>query len=59
MTVESEGASPKAAVEAVARDARGKVVGKVSGPANRRLHLPVTKQHLAPTTPTSTTSTSS
>ncbi|WP_406358720.1 PA14 domain-containing protein [Streptomyces sp. NBC_01635] len=46
VTVESEGASSKARVEAVARDARGKVVGKVSGPAGRELRLPVTKQHL-------------
>ncbi|MEU6525407.1 LamG-like jellyroll fold domain-containing protein [Streptomyces sp. NPDC046924] len=46
VTVESESASSKARVEAVARDARGKVVGRVSGPANRELRLPVAKQRL-------------
>ncbi|MER6349016.1 LamG-like jellyroll fold domain-containing protein [Streptomyces sp. NPDC001595] len=46
LTVESDDASAKARVEAVARDARGKVVGRVSGPANERLSLPVAKQHL-------------
>ncbi|PWI07546.1 glycoside hydrolase family 2 [Streptomyces sp. NWU339] len=46
VTVESQSASSKARVEAVARDARGKVVGRASGPANRELRLPVAKQHL-------------
>ncbi|MFF8104002.1 LamG-like jellyroll fold domain-containing protein [Streptomyces sp. NPDC016640] len=46
VTVESDDASSKARVEAVARDARGKVVGRVSGPANGKLRLPVAKQHL-------------
>ncbi|MGW7298005.1 LamG-like jellyroll fold domain-containing protein [Streptomyces sp. NPDC054829] len=44
--VRSEEASSTARVEAVARDARGKVVGRVSGPANKDLQLPVAKQHL-------------
>ncbi|MFA3875740.1 LamG-like jellyroll fold domain-containing protein [Streptomyces sp. MMCC 100] len=46
VTVESEDASTKARVEAVARDKRGKVVGRVRGPANEELRLPVAKQHL-------------
>ncbi|MFI2913502.1 LamG-like jellyroll fold domain-containing protein [Streptomyces sp. PDY-4] len=46
VTVESESASKHARVEAVARDARGKVVGRVGGPANSELKLPVSKQHL-------------
>ncbi|MYR46527.1 LamG-like jellyroll fold domain-containing protein [Streptomyces sp. SID5910] len=46
VTVDSAGASPKARVEAVARDKRGKVVGRVSGPADKELRLPVAKQHL-------------
>ncbi|MFD4263931.1 LamG-like jellyroll fold domain-containing protein [Streptomyces sp. NPDC058534] len=46
VTVESGDASDKARVEAVARDKRGKVVGRVSGPANEKLRLPVAKQHL-------------
>jgi hypothetical protein len=46
VTVESAGASAKARVEAVARDHRGKVVGKVTGPANKQLRLPVARQHL-------------
>lgn len=46
VTVESEGASARARVEAVARDKRGKVVGRISGPANEELRLPVAKQHL-------------
>lgn len=46
VTVESEGASKRARVEAVARDARGKVVGRVSGPANSKLDLRVARQHL-------------
>ncbi|MFF8352735.1 LamG-like jellyroll fold domain-containing protein [Streptomyces chartreusis] len=46
VTVESGKASAGARVEAVARDKRGNVVGKVSGPANKQLRLPVTKQHL-------------
>ncbi|GAA4955585.1 hypothetical protein GCM10023238_22760 [Streptomyces heliomycini] len=46
VTVESEGASRHARVEAVARDARGKVVGRVSGPANSELDLRVAGQHL-------------
>ncbi|MGV9943240.1 LamG-like jellyroll fold domain-containing protein [Streptomyces sp. NPDC003401] len=46
VTVASEGASAKARVEAVARDERGKVVGRVGGPANEELRLPVAGQHL-------------
>ncbi|MFG3028528.1 LamG-like jellyroll fold domain-containing protein [Streptomyces sp. NPDC048253] len=46
VTVNSEDASPAARVEAVARDTRGKVVGKVTGPAGSALRLPVAKQHL-------------
>ncbi|MFC8567857.1 LamG-like jellyroll fold domain-containing protein [Streptomyces sp. NPDC057245] len=46
VTVESDDASAKARVEAIARDKRGKVVGRVSGPANEQLRLPVAKQHL-------------
>ncbi|WP_203350685.1 LamG-like jellyroll fold domain-containing protein [Streptomyces sp. S-9] len=46
VTVESAGASATARVEAVARDHRGKVVGKVTGPANKQLKLPVARQHL-------------
>ncbi|NEA80752.1 glycoside hydrolase family 2 [Actinospica acidiphila] len=46
VTVESAGASAKARVQAVARDHRGKVVGRVTGPANRQLTLPVAKPHL-------------
>ncbi|MFJ8632443.1 LamG-like jellyroll fold domain-containing protein [Streptomyces sp. NPDC093568] len=46
VTVESGKASAGARVEAVARDKRGNVVGKVSGPANRQLRLPVANQHL-------------
>lgn len=46
VTVDAEGASSSARVEAVARDARGKVVGRVSGAADTRLTLPVAKQHL-------------
>ncbi|MFK4021989.1 LamG-like jellyroll fold domain-containing protein [Streptomyces albogriseolus] len=46
VTVESAGASATARVEAVARDHRGRVVGKVTGPANEQLRLPVARQHL-------------
>ncbi|MFI5853162.1 LamG-like jellyroll fold domain-containing protein [Streptomyces parvulus] len=46
VTVESDDASARARVEAVARDKRGKVVGRVSGPANQKLRLPVADQHL-------------
>ncbi|MEZ3178144.1 glycoside hydrolase family 2 [Streptomyces pimonensis] len=46
VTVESENASKGARVEAVARDARGRVVGRVSGPANSKLDLRVAEQHL-------------
>lgn len=46
VTVRSDDASDRARVEAVARDKRGKVVGRVSGPANEELRLPVAKQHL-------------
>ncbi|MGW1362818.1 LamG-like jellyroll fold domain-containing protein [Streptomyces chartreusis] len=46
VTVESGKASAGARVEAVARDKRGNVVGKVSGPANKQLRLPVAKRHL-------------
>ncbi|MGW6559370.1 LamG-like jellyroll fold domain-containing protein [Streptomyces hydrogenans] len=44
--VASARASAGARVEAVARDARGKVVGRVSGPASATLRLPVAGQHL-------------
>ncbi|MFJ3766242.1 LamG-like jellyroll fold domain-containing protein [Streptomyces sp. NPDC090082] len=44
--VESARASAGARVEAVARDARGKVVGRVSGPASGTLRLAVARQHL-------------
>ncbi|MER6103813.1 LamG-like jellyroll fold domain-containing protein [Streptomyces sp. NPDC001832] len=46
VTVQSAKASAGAHVEAVARDKSGKVVGKVSGPANKQLRLPVANQHL-------------
>jgi hypothetical protein len=46
VTVESDDASANARVEAVARDTNGEVVGRVSGPANSKLRLPVAKQHL-------------
>ncbi|MEU0369255.1 LamG-like jellyroll fold domain-containing protein [Streptomyces sp. NPDC006283] len=46
VTVESDDASSQARVEAVARDVRGKVVGRVSGPANSKLRLPVARQRL-------------
>ncbi|MDT9695289.1 LamG-like jellyroll fold domain-containing protein [Streptomyces sp. P17] len=46
VTVDSDDASPAARVEAVARDARGNVVGRVSGPANEQLTLPVARQRL-------------
>ncbi|MGA4985633.1 LamG-like jellyroll fold domain-containing protein [Streptomyces cellulosae] len=46
VTVQSAGASARARVEAVARDHRGKVVGKVTGPAGKQLKLPVADQHL-------------
>ncbi|MDT9687328.1 LamG-like jellyroll fold domain-containing protein [Streptomyces sp. P9(2023)] len=46
VTVESDDAPAGARVEAVARDTRGTVVGRVSGPANSALRLPVAKQHL-------------
>ena len=46
VTAKSDDASSRARVEAVARDKHGKVVGKVSGPANTKLTLPVAKQHL-------------
>ncbi|MFF4046469.1 LamG-like jellyroll fold domain-containing protein [Streptomyces chartreusis] len=46
VTVESGKASAGARVEAVARDKRGNVVGKVSGLANKQLRLPVARQHL-------------
>ncbi|MFJ7627633.1 LamG-like jellyroll fold domain-containing protein [Streptomyces sp. NPDC097595] len=46
LTVNSEDASKSATVTAVARDKKGKVVGRISGPANRELSLPVAKQHL-------------
>ncbi|MFB7543109.1 LamG-like jellyroll fold domain-containing protein [Streptomyces zaomyceticus] len=44
--VASARASSGARVEAVARDARGKVVGRVSGPAAGTLRLPVAKPRL-------------
>ncbi|OKJ69944.1 LamG-like jellyroll fold domain-containing protein [Streptomyces sp. CB02460] len=46
LTVNSGKASKSATVTAVARDKKGKVVGRISGPANRELSLPVAKQHL-------------
>ncbi|MBQ1090039.1 LamG-like jellyroll fold domain-containing protein [Streptomyces sp. B93] len=46
VTVESGTASARARVEAVARDTRGRIVGRVSGPAGRELRLPVARQHL-------------
>ncbi|MER6693553.1 LamG-like jellyroll fold domain-containing protein [Streptomyces minutiscleroticus] len=46
VTVRSDGASAGARVEAVARDARGRVVGRVTGAANEQLRLPVARQHL-------------
>ncbi|WP_406099172.1 LamG-like jellyroll fold domain-containing protein [Streptomyces sp. NBC_01013] len=46
LTVNSEDASASARITAVARDKKGKVVGRISGPANRELSLPVAKQHL-------------
>ncbi|MEU5716306.1 LamG-like jellyroll fold domain-containing protein [Streptomyces sp. NPDC020403] len=46
LTVNSEDASASARITAVARDKKGKVVGRVSGPANRELSLPVAGQHL-------------
>ncbi|MFG3233304.1 LamG-like jellyroll fold domain-containing protein [Streptomyces antibioticus] len=46
VTVNSANASPTARIEAVARDTRGKVVGRVTGAAGRELRLPVAKQHL-------------
>ncbi|MFF9063945.1 LamG-like jellyroll fold domain-containing protein [Streptomyces sp. NPDC014891] len=46
VTVASDDATSGARVEAVARDARGKVVGRVSGPANTELRLPVAGQRL-------------
>lgn len=46
LTVNSEDASKSARITAVARDKKGKVVGRVTGPANRELSLPVSKQHL-------------
>ncbi|MFE9829047.1 LamG-like jellyroll fold domain-containing protein [Streptomyces halstedii] len=46
LTVNSAGASKSAQVTAVARDKKGKVVGRTTGAANRELSLPVAKQHL-------------
>ncbi|MFD3908828.1 MULTISPECIES: LamG-like jellyroll fold domain-containing protein [unclassified Streptomyces] len=46
VTVNSAKASAGARITAVARDRRGKVVGTVSGPANRELSLPVKNQRL-------------
>jgi len=46
VTVDPQGASPSARVKAVARDARGKVVGTTVAAAGRKLTLPVTEQHL-------------
>ena len=46
LTVNSEDASAGARIKAVARDAKGKVVGTVTGPANRELSLPVAGRHL-------------
>ncbi len=44
--VRSASASPGASVTAVARDAEGRVVGTITGPANTRLTLPVPQPHL-------------
>ncbi|MEU8677913.1 LamG-like jellyroll fold domain-containing protein [Streptomyces sp. NPDC048560] len=46
LTVNSEGATGAARITAVARDKKGEVVGRVTGPANSELSLPVAKQHL-------------
>ncbi|MFJ7988652.1 LamG-like jellyroll fold domain-containing protein [Streptomyces sp. NPDC096351] len=46
VTVASDDATSGARVEAVAKDARGKVVGRVSGPPNTELRLPVAGQRL-------------
>ncbi|MEV4947056.1 LamG-like jellyroll fold domain-containing protein [Streptomyces sp. NPDC053755] len=46
VTVASGDATSRARVDAVARDARGRVVGRVTGPANAALRLPVAKQRL-------------
>ncbi|MFJ8085598.1 LamG-like jellyroll fold domain-containing protein [Streptomyces sp. NPDC096205] len=46
VTVESGRASAGARVDAVARDTEGRVVGRVTGPANQELRLPVADQHL-------------
>ncbi|MET7645210.1 LamG-like jellyroll fold domain-containing protein [Streptomyces sp. NPDC005426] len=46
LTVNSEDASESARITAVARDKKGKVVGRITGPANHELSLPVAKQHL-------------
>ncbi|GGT15972.1 LamG-like jellyroll fold domain-containing protein [Streptomyces chromofuscus] len=46
VTVESDDAPAGARVEAVARDRGGRIVGRVSGPANEKLRLPVADQHL-------------
>ncbi|MEU7701663.1 LamG-like jellyroll fold domain-containing protein [Streptomyces sp. NPDC039028] len=46
VTVASADATSGARVEAVAKDARGKVVGRVSGPPNTELRLPVAGQRL-------------
>ncbi|HEY9440065.1 MAG TPA: PA14 domain-containing protein, partial [Streptomyces sp.] len=46
LTVNSADASASAQVTAVARDKNGKVVGRVTGPANCELALPVAGQHL-------------
>ncbi|CAM3534654.1 LamG-like jellyroll fold domain-containing protein [Kibdelosporangium persicum] len=46
LTVEVASASKSATVMVVARDAKGKQVGEVSGPANTKLTLPVPNAHL-------------
>jgi hypothetical protein len=46
LTVNSANASASARVKAVARDAKGRTVGSVTGPANSPLRLPVSNQHL-------------
>ncbi|MFF9148313.1 LamG-like jellyroll fold domain-containing protein [Streptomyces sp. NPDC014861] len=46
VTVRSARASAGARVEAVARDARGRIVGRISGPANGELRLPVPQARL-------------
>lgn len=46
LTVDSSGASSSARIAAVARDAKGHVVGSVTGKPGQALRLPVRDQHL-------------